>query len=213
MYIIVQIYLLLNSNDSTTNKSQKQYLPNYIYILLFLSRRIHSIFLLRCFNDGICMLFLYLSFYLLLKSKTRYWNYALLCYSLALSIKMNVLLYLPALGLLFLSQYNIVITCFKFLFYVIIPQILVAYPFLKSYTFEYLYGSFNFSRKFDYKWTVNMRFLTAKEFLSIQNTSYLLILHIIILMYSMYRLYKNVNGWIYGILIPSLNNKKLMIKK
>ncbi|WEW60976.1 dolichyl-P-Man:Man(5)GlcNAc(2)-PP-dolichol alpha-1,3-mannosyltransferase [Emydomyces testavorans] len=45
--------------------------PPYIYPLLILSKRLHSIFMLRMFNDGIVALFLWMTIYLLQKRRCR----------------------------------------------------------------------------------------------------------------------------------------------
>eukprot|EP00567_Pseudictyota_dubia_P012719 CAMPEP_0197458078 /NCGR_PEP_ID=MMETSP1175-20131217/47671_1 /TAXON_ID=1003142 /ORGANISM="Triceratium dubium, Strain CCMP147" /LENGTH=78 /DNA_ID=CAMNT_0042992605 /DNA_START=27 /DNA_END=260 /DNA_ORIENTATION=+ len=63
-------------------------------VLLCLSKRIHSIFVLRLFNDCPAMLLLYVSVYLFALNK---WRTGCIFFSLAVSIKMNVLLFAPGL--------------------------------------------------------------------------------------------------------------------
>lgn len=75
-----------------------QQAPAILLPTLALSKRLHSIFVLRLFNDPCAMLLFYASTWLLCK---RRWSAASVVYSLALSIKMNILLFLPALGLIF----------------------------------------------------------------------------------------------------------------
>ena len=53
----------------------------------------HSIFLLRLFNDGPAMLLAYAAAALL---TLHWWRAAILCFSAAVSIKMNVLLMAPS---------------------------------------------------------------------------------------------------------------------
>ena len=79
--------------------------PNTLLLLLLipllsLSKRIHSIFVLRLFNDPLAILFAYLSILLF----TRGW-YKLGClfYSLGVSIKMNVFLFAPGVLLVLLQ--------------------------------------------------------------------------------------------------------------
>jgi len=69
--------------------------------ILCLSKRIHSIFLLRLFNDGPTMLLLYLS--IVLFARYQLWSLGCVVFSLAVSIKMNVLLFAPGLLLLLLQ--------------------------------------------------------------------------------------------------------------
>lgn len=54
-------------------------------------------------------------------------------------------------------------------------QLLLGYPFLSTYPMSYISKAFEFSRKFDYKWTVNFRFLPEEIFVS-QRLSLLLLL-------------------------------------
>ena len=69
--------------------------PPYIFPLLVLSKRLHSIFLLRLFNDcfAVFYLFLAISFY-----QRRNWTMGSAAYSLGLGVKMSMLLALPAIG-------------------------------------------------------------------------------------------------------------------
>lgn len=77
--------------------SRWQRVAPMLLVLLCASRRIHSIFVLRLFNDCWAMLFVYLSIWCLCK---RRYSLASFLFSVALSIKMNVLLFLPPLLLI-----------------------------------------------------------------------------------------------------------------
>ena len=61
-------------------------------VLLCLSKRLHSIFMLRLFNDCIAVFVAYLAIWLLLE---RRWRLSMLAFSMAVSVKMNVLLLAP----------------------------------------------------------------------------------------------------------------------
>src|ERR1700712_1940796 len=70
--------------------------------MLILSKRLHSIFLLRCFNDSFAVLFLFLAIYAYQK---RQYTIGSIFYSWGLGIKMSLLLSLPAFGvILFLTR-------------------------------------------------------------------------------------------------------------
>ena len=69
--------------------------------LTCLSKRIHSIFVLRLFNDAPAMILLHLSMYLF---SCDAWALGCVVFSLAVSIKMNVLLFAPGLLLLLLQK-------------------------------------------------------------------------------------------------------------
>jgi len=77
---------------------------------LCLSKRIHSIFLLRLFNDGPTMLLLYIAIYLFTIQR---WNLGCLTFSFAVSLKMNVLLFAPGLLLLLLQVLGVVLQLFQ----------------------------------------------------------------------------------------------------
>ena len=115
-------------------------------ILTCLSKRIHSIFILRLFNDGPTMLILYSSLYFFLQNK---WNIGCVLYSISVSIKMNTLLYAPGLLLLLLQycQWDISLVARKLIICALV-QILIGFPFLKSFPIEYLRKAFELDRVF-----------------------------------------------------------------
>ena len=71
--------------------------PPYLFPLLVLSKRLHSVFLLRLFNDGFAAFFLWVTMYMLLKRK---WFGAVIAWSLGVSVKMTLLLVAPAMAVI-----------------------------------------------------------------------------------------------------------------
>merc|ERR1719352_93548 len=71
--------------------------PPWTLLLLLLSRRMHSIFLLRLFNDGVVATLSNVAVLLMLRQRPRA---ALVAHSAAVSVKMNALLYAPAFALM-----------------------------------------------------------------------------------------------------------------
>ena len=64
---------------------------------------------------------------------------------------------------------------------IIILQGLIGLPFLREYPWEYLVGAFDFSRVFQYRWTVNWRFVPEEIFLSKPFAKGLFVIHLTIL--------------------------------
>lgn len=154
-------------------------MPPYTLILTTLtSYRIHSIYVLRLFNDPIAILLFYISLNLFLSQK---WSLGSLFFSLAVSVKMNILLFAPAL----LGAYLI---CLGFKNTIIqlsicaLTQLVLGLPFLFGNPFGYIKGSFDLGRVFEHKWTVNYRFLSKDIFENLYFHLTLLILHIILLL-------------------------------
>ncbi|MBA0716898.1 hypothetical protein Golax_004752, partial [Gossypium laxum] len=79
-------------------------LPWWALILLCLSKRVHSIFVLRLFNDCFAMTLLHAAMGSILFG---WWHLGLIIFSAAVSIKMNVLLYAPSLFILMLKAMSI----------------------------------------------------------------------------------------------------------
>jgi alpha-1,3-mannosyltransferase len=66
-------------------------------------------------------------------------------------------------------------------FFFSIPKLLLGYPFLAAYPWSYVSRAFEFTRQFQFKWTVNWRFIGEETFLSRPFSLSLLALHISLL--------------------------------
>ncbi|KAL6063806.1 dolichyl-P-Man:Man(5)GlcNAc(2)-PP-dolichol alpha-1,3-mannosyltransferase [Balamuthia mandrillaris] len=152
--------------------------PPWLLFLLCLSKRIHSIFALRLFNDCFAMFFLYIAVYLFTHHR---WLIGCIIYSVALSVKMNILLFAPPLALLLVKSVGVLrALCYAFL--CLILQVLVALPFLQVNAWGYLARSFNFGRQFLFVWSVNWQFLQEETFLGGTWALSLLALHLTVLL-------------------------------
>jgi len=99
-----QIYALLYSTSlilSCAIYRKAGGVPNWIVLLLPLSKRLHSIFVLRLFNDVWAVVLTQLSILALGEGLS---DLAALLLSIALSVKMSVLLYLPAFLVVLVKQ-------------------------------------------------------------------------------------------------------------
>ena len=142
--------------------------------MLILSKRLHSIFVLRLFNDCFAVFFLWCAIYV---CQRRLWTLSSLTYSWGVGIKMSLLLALPALGvILFLSRG--IGASIKQAWLMAQLQVIIAFPFLHAGPMLYLSRAFEFSRQFLYKWTVNWRFVGEDTFLSKEFSMALLVGHI-----------------------------------
>lgn len=130
--------------------------------MLILSKRLHSIFVLRCFNDCFATLFLWLAIFAL---QRRAWLAGALMYTLGLGVKMSLLLVLPAVGVVLLLGAGFV-TSLQLAAVIGLVQVLIAVPFLANNPWAYLSRAFELSRQFLFKWTVNWRFVGEDVFLS-----------------------------------------------
>lgn len=93
LHILIWLNHLISLFSADVNvHAVAQVVPPWALGLLCLSKRLHSIYVLRLFNDGVAMLLAYAATALLLGSR---WRAAALVYSAAVSIKMNVLLMAP----------------------------------------------------------------------------------------------------------------------
>ncbi|KAI5986643.1 glycosyltransferase family 58 protein [Pisolithus albus] len=124
--------------------------PNWTLLFLPLSKRLHSIFVLRLFNDCWSVVFVQAA---ILACQTGVDGTGVLLYSLALSVKMSALLYLPGLLVVFFKRHGIWGTA-RYMAVLASSQVLLARPFLGENTVPYIQNAFNFSRVFLQKWTV-----------------------------------------------------------
>ena len=142
---------------------------------LFVSRRSLSLFVLRLFNDAPQTL---LSLIFVALAVTDRWNLACLFYTFALSVKMNALLYGPALVLLLCQARGALGALKRLVSFVVLPQIAFAIPFLYGSPRSYITRAFELSRVFEHRWSVNGAFLSSSTFQSKHIAFLLLTLHV-----------------------------------
>lgn len=92
-YVFVGVYLA--SLGLVMQCYRRARAPPFVFPLLILSKRLHSIFLLRLFNDCFAVFFLFLAIYCY---QRRLWTVGSFAYSVGLGVKMSMLLALPAIG-------------------------------------------------------------------------------------------------------------------
>lgn len=157
-------------------------------IMCFTSYRIHSIYVLRLFNDPVAILFAYASFYALLR-KHHYLSSFL--FSFAVAIKMNILLFAPAYALVFYEDLGLV-RSLKNAAIAALTQLILGLPFLITNPLGYYNRAFNFGRVFLHKWTVNWRFLDEETFTSPTFFKILIAAHLVILFLVFWNRWLNV---------------------
>ncbi|KAJ5893520.1 hypothetical protein N7495_005211 [Penicillium taxi] len=151
--------------------------PPYIFPLLVLSKRLHSIFMLRMFNDGIAAFAMWIALYLFLEKK---WTAGVAIWSVGVGVKMTLVLLAPAVAIILLLSVGLKRSVGLGTMAALI-QILLAIPFLYINATGYLSRAFELSRQFMFKWTVNWRFIGEESFLSKEFSIGLLVLHVSIL--------------------------------
>ena len=97
-YLFLAIYLGTHGVVLSLYR-RSQLVPPWACVLLCLSLRVHSLYVLRLFNDCVAMLLVYVAVLALVRGR---WSAASVLYSLAVSVKMNALLLAPALAIVFL---------------------------------------------------------------------------------------------------------------
>lgn len=182
-YLFVFLYLaVLLAVFYVYQKVQK--IPPYaLFFMCCTSYRIHSIFILRLFNDPVAMLFLYASIVFFIKNR---WNIGCFLFSFGVSIKMNVLLFAPGLLVLLLLKFGVIGSIKKITICALV-QLVLAIPFLLENPVAYIVRSFNLGRQFFFVWTVNWRFLPEWLFLSRWFHIILLCLHLFTLFVFLYK--------------------------
>ena len=109
-------------------------IPAHVLLLLTLSRRLHSIFVLRLFNDCWAMFVAYVGVWLL---QSRRVAGAIFVFSVAVSIKMNVLLFAPGV-LAVVVKMGDVGGLVRGMMAGVVWQVAVALPFLQAYPWAYM---------------------------------------------------------------------------
>ncbi|MCJ1354792.1 MAG: dolichyl-P-Man:Man(5)GlcNAc(2)-PP-dolichol alpha-1,3-mannosyltransferase [Icmadophila ericetorum] len=151
--------------------------PPYLFPLLILSKRLHSIFLLRLFNDCFAVGALFAAVY---AYQRRMWTVGSVIYSWGIGIKMSLLVGLPGVAMV-LGQAMPVSGALRIVLIMVLLQVVLAFPFLSANDMGYVSRAFEFSRQFLYKWTVNWRFVPEEQFLSKEFSLGLASVHIALL--------------------------------
>lgn len=179
--------------------------PPYVFFFICCaSYRIHSIFVLRLFNDPVAMMLLFGAVNLFLDS---HWTLGCTVYSLAVSVKMNVLLFAPGLLFLLLCEFGLWKTLPKLILCAVI-QLLLGLPFLLVNPVAYVSRAFDLGRQFFFKWTVNWRFLPEDVFLSRYFHLVLLLAHITTLVLFALKRWKRPGNSIWCILKDPCERKE-----
>ncbi|CEP60247.1 dolichyl-P-Man:Man(5)GlcNAc(2)-PP-dolichol alpha-1,3-mannosyltransferase LALA0_S01e06348g [Lachancea lanzarotensis] len=161
-------------------------LPPWCVALASLSKRLHSIYVLRLFNDCFTTFFMVLTILSLLISarlqRKIFCLVASVTYGVAVSIKMNALLFFPGI---FLSIFQLTEGRLAFTLGCLVIssswQFYVARPFVVDYAHEYWSTAFDFGRQFMHKWSVNWQFVDEDVFNDLWFHRTLLISHLAIL--------------------------------
>ncbi|XP_076632886.1 alg3, alpha-1,3- mannosyltransferase [Colletes latitarsis] len=178
-YFFAALYIILLLLVFRIYAKAKKVPPYVLIIMCCTSYRIHSIFTLRLFNDPIAMVLLFASLNAFLDNR---WYLGSILYSFAVSVKMNILLFAPALLIAYLYNLGLFKTI-AHLFVCASIQLILGLPFILHNALTYIKGAFNFGRVFEFKWTVNWRFLPEHVFIHPYFHALLLSLHILTLLY------------------------------
>ncbi|KAF9477348.1 glycosyltransferase family 58 protein [Pholiota conissans] len=153
------------------------HVPNWIVLLLPLSKRLHSIFVLRLFNDCWCVAAVQAA---ILAFQNGFYDTGMLLFSAALSVKMGTILYLPGLLVILFKKRGLNRTIIHIIT-LLATQALFAVPFLREDPWAYIRCAFDLSRVFLYEWTVNWRIFDERTFLSSRLATTLLTGHATVL--------------------------------
>ncbi|KAF8162883.1 glycosyltransferase family 58 protein [Crassisporium funariophilum] len=171
-------------------------IPNYVLLLLPLSKRLHSIFVLRLFNDCWSLLAVQSA---ILAFQNGFYDTGMLLFSAALSVKMSIILYLPGLLVILVKRKGLIPTIIHMVT-LVTTQFLFALPFLQEDPWAYARSAFDLGRVFLYKWTVNWRFLEEDNFLSPRFAVSLLIGHVTVLVAFGLFIWCKADGGVYRVL-------------
>ncbi|XP_076150662.1 dol-P-Man:Man(5)GlcNAc(2)-PP-Dol alpha-1,3-mannosyltransferase [Alosa pseudoharengus] len=185
-YIFAVFYLITLLLVFRIYNRTKKVPPYVFFFVCCASYRIHSIFVLRLFNDPVAMMLLFGAVNLFLDGR---WTLGCGIFSLAVSVKMNVLLFAPGLLFLLLSEFGLMKTIPKLTLCAAI-QLLLGLPFLLENPVGYMSRAFDLGRQFLFKWTVNWRFLPEWLFLNRYFHLVLLLSHLITLALFAWRRWK-----------------------
>lgn len=188
-----------------------RHIPQWLLVPLVLSKRSHSIYLLRLFNDPLAMILLYAAVVLL---QLEYWKVGSFLFSAALGVKMNILLFLPGLLVVLFQSRGAVGTLDSLIIIGFVQLGLGGYAFFETpaQLRVYFASAFDLSRVFLYEWTVNWRFIPESIFLSKSFGNALLACHAgLLVLFGLCR-WSPVPGGSRAVLSHGLHNLRAMFK-
>lgn len=145
--------------------------------LLSLGTRARNIYGLGLFNDGWAMLFAHAG---VLAAGMDWWGAATVLLSAGVSVKMNVVLLLPAFGVLVLRRHGwrgvLLLGSLG-----AAVQAVVGLPFLLAAPKDYIAGAFNLGRLFTHRWSINWQHVPTDVFGSGAFRTALLAGHVVML--------------------------------
>jgi len=151
--------------------------PCWVMGLCLISKRVHSIFVLRLFNDGIAQLLCYVALLLFIKGRRAV---AAAVFSMSVAVKMQAILCLPAVGLCLVMAggWSVV---FPLISLTAVVQLVLGAPFLATNPKAYLSLAFGGPGALQQAWSVNFKFLPAELFFHPHFTTAMLSLHVLLL--------------------------------
>ena len=153
--------------------------PWCVVLFCCASLRLRSIYLLRLFNDCWAMLLFWLAALLFCGER---WRWGCFSYSLAVSIKANVLLSAPGLLVLLLQAHGPV-GAFWHVVLCAFVQLVLGLPFLLANPLAYIKASLGGFGDLKHKWTVGWKFVPSEVFHAPGFPLALLVVHIILLLF------------------------------
>nr|XP_032818026.1 dol-P-Man:Man(5)GlcNAc(2)-PP-Dol alpha-1,3-mannosyltransferase [Petromyzon marinus] len=178
--------------------------PYALFFMCCASYRVHSIFVLRLFNDPVAMAILFASVNLLLD---RRWTLGCLVFSLAVSVKMNVLLFAPGLLFVLLRELGPARAVPRLAACAAL-QVVLGLPFLLANPLGYATRAFDLGRSFLFEWTVNWRLLPEWLFLHRGFHAALLAAHLAVLLLYAHRHWSRPGEGLLGLLKAPTKKKK-----
>ena len=148
--------------------------PPWVLLLLCGSLRLHSIYVLRLFNDCWAMLLAWAAFSLFCRER---WAAGCVFFSLGVGVKMSVLLYAPGLLFLLLEVHGVAGAVAHIAICAVV-QLLLGLPFLAANWKGYMLRAFGGFGDLNQKWSVNWKMLPAEVFGSRGFAPLLLALHL-----------------------------------
>lgn len=185
VYLATQALVMIQYRRVKVTRQREMYIrtansrkaPTFVYPLLMLSKRLHSIYLLRLFNDCWAVLFMMICINFV---SVRRHIWASIFFSVSVATKMSSVLYFPAY--LFLYAQRFTITCtYTIIAAMIQTQIVLGLPFLSTYPVAYVSRAFDLSRQFLFTWTVNWRFIGKDVFESWEFSLVLMAMHVFVI--------------------------------